>query len=39
MKQSDTEFYDGSGNLNKFTISCKMYTNANECLSLSNCGK
>ena len=36
---SDLEFYDGSSHLNKLTISCKIFTNTNDCLSVSNCGK
>ena len=37
-KPSEFEFYDGSSKLNKLSISCKIFTNSNDCLSISNCG-
>jgi len=32
------DFYDGSSKLNKLPISCKIFANLNDCLSVSNCG-
>ena len=36
--QSITDYYDGSVNLNKKKISCKIFGNAGECLKNSSCG-
>lgn len=35
---SNTDYYDGSMNLNKKKISCKIHGNATECLKHSSCG-
>jgi len=35
---SGTDYYDGSLNLNKKKISCKIHGNATECLKNSSCG-
>lgn len=33
-----TDYYDGSINLNKIKISCRIYGNANDCLKNTSCG-
>lgn len=35
---SSTNYYDGSNNLNKVTITCKIYVNPTDCLHKSSCG-
>ncbi len=35
---STTDYYDGSINLNKKKISCRIYGNASDCLKNSSCG-
>lgn len=35
---SEDNYYDGSLNLNKKSISCKVYGNSNDCLKNSSCG-
>jgi hypothetical protein len=35
---SSTTYYDGSNNLNKVTITCRVYANPTKCLHQSNCG-
>jgi hypothetical protein len=35
---STTDYYDGSINLNKKKISCRIYGNSSDCLKNSSCG-
>ena len=35
---SESDYYDGSRNLNVVKIQCKLYGNTNECLKQSSCG-